>query len=144
MPRSSTLKAQFFPPLYNPHPCRGDVSRDLSLKSQDPEPSTGAGGAWGKQDMEHLWVLCCGLWAASCGLWAAQPRPGGTFPPGQDTPSGLKEQWGHRSGFAQKDPVSPGCFFQQSLPGEIKISESNMMLPCQGRSSLCDHRLYSL
>lgn len=47
---------------------------------------------------------------------------------------GGTQQW-HRSGgktdlaLLQKDPVSLGCVFQHSLPGEIKIAESNTMLP---------------
>lgn len=37
-------------------------------------------------------------------------------------------RWRDVPGCAQKDLVSPGCFFQHGLPGEIKITDSNAML----------------
>lgn len=64
-----------------------------------------------------------GSWDVSS--WA-QPL-GGAFLPGRAYRWGKGGRWRDSSGFARKDPVSPGCFFQHGLPGEIKIAGSNVM-----------------
>lgn len=64
---------------------------------------------------------CCGLG------WGWVQAPGGALLPGGAHPVGQGGGRGDGPGFAREDPVSPGYFFQHSLPGEIKITVSNMM-----------------
>lgn len=111
-PRSSLLP----PTLLQQRGC------ELSPFTEAPEPSTEAGRA---QGLEHGAPVSPPLWG--CGVGAAPP--GGAFPPRQSTPSGTKERWRDSPGLTQKDPVSPGFFFQHSLLGEIRIAESNAARP---------------
>lgn len=63
------------------------------------------------------------------------------FPPGGAHPVVRGSRSGDSPGFAQKDPVSPECFFQHSLPERLPSQRATRS--SRRRSSACDHGLGS-
>lgn len=122
--------------LHHDLDCQGSCQRKLrSSKRRSPlfptHPPPRIGGAsWtpftargpaeeGTESVEHLWAFRGE---------AVGQATGATSVPSRAHPMGPCGGWGDSPGCAQKNPLSPGCFFQRGLPGEISIAESNMML----------------